>query len=162
MSQKNDLKSQPGRCSCTALRKASRRISQLYDAALAPSGLKTTQRAILAQIRRSEPTTVGRLADALVMDAGALAHTLKPLDRDGLVSIDIDRSDRRNRLVRLTPAGCSRLAESDILWENAQRSFEVAFGRVKSEALRAAMRFLISGEFARDFEKAIASRLAMS
>jgi hypothetical protein len=36
-------------------------------------------------------------------------------------------------------------------------AFEVAFGRVKSEALRAAMRFLISGEFARDFEKAIAS-----
>ena len=36
------------RCNCTALRKASRRISQLYDTALAPSGLKTTQRAILA------------------------------------------------------------------------------------------------------------------
>jgi hypothetical protein len=45
-----------------------------------PSGLKTTQRAILAQIGRSEPTTVGELAGALVMDSGALAHTLKPLD----------------------------------------------------------------------------------
>ncbi len=38
-------KIQPGRskeksrCHCTAIRKASRRISQLYDAALAPSGL---------------------------------------------------------------------------------------------------------------------------
>ena len=68
-----------GRCHCTELRKASRRISQLYDTALAPSGLKTTQRAILAEIGRSEPTTVGALADALVMDAGGLAHTLKPL-----------------------------------------------------------------------------------
>jgi len=47
------------------MRKASRRISQLYDTALAPSGLKTTQRAILAEIGRSEPTTVGALADAL-------------------------------------------------------------------------------------------------
>src|SRR5260221_9028541 len=157
MTQKRDMKSQPSRCSCTALRKASRRISQLYDAALAPSALKTTQRAILAEIRRSEPTAVGSLAEALVMDPGALAHTLKPLERDGLVSIDVDRRDRRNRLVRLTPAGRSRLAESDILWENAQRSFEVAFGRVKSEALRGAMRFLISGEFARHFEKAIGS-----
>src|SRR4029077_5282890 len=133
-----------GRCNCTALRKASRRISQLYDTALAPSGLKITQRAILAQIGRSEPTTVGNLAEALVMDPGALAHTLKPLERDGLVVVDVDPRDRRNRLVRLTPAGRSRLAEADILWENAQRSFEVAFGRVKSEALRGAMRFLIS------------------
>src|ERR1700732_4207193 len=51
-----------GRCHCTELRKASRRISQLYDTALAPSGLKTTQRAILAEIGRSEPTTGGGLA----------------------------------------------------------------------------------------------------
>src|SRR5215813_9914645 len=71
-------------CNCTALRKASRRISQLYDAALAPCGIKTTQRAILAQVGRSEPATVGELAEALVMDPGALAHTLKPWDRDGL------------------------------------------------------------------------------
>src|ERR1700751_403109 len=117
MSQKNDRKSRPSRCNCTALRKASRRISQLYDAALAPSGLKTTQRAILAQIRRSEPTTVGSLAEAMVRDAGALAHTLKPLERDGLVSIDVDREDRRNRVVRLTRVGRTRLAESDPLWE---------------------------------------------
>src|ERR1700744_924092 len=89
-------------CNCTALRKASRRISQLYDTALAPSGLKTTQRAILAQIRRSEPTTVGDLAEALVMDSGALAHTLKPLERDRLVAIAIDPDDRRNHLISLT------------------------------------------------------------
>jgi len=120
-------------------------------------GLKTTQRAILAQIRRSEPTTVGHLAEALVMDAGALAHTLKPLERDRLVSIDVDPEDRRNRVTKLTPVGHARLAQSDKLWENAQRGFEAGFGRVKSEALREAMRFLVSGEFARHFEKAIAS-----
>src|SRR5271169_5725669 len=90
------------RCNCTALRKATRRISQLYDTALAPSGLKTTQRAILAQIGRSEPTTVGQLADALVMDSGALAHTLKPLERDRLLAVSIDPDDRRNRLITLT------------------------------------------------------------
>jgi hypothetical protein len=48
--------------------------------------LKTTQRAILAQIGRSEPTTVGELAEALVMDSGAL----KPLERDGLIAVAVD------------------------------------------------------------------------
>src|ERR1700704_3052808 len=76
-----------GRCHCTELRKASRRISQLYDAALAPSGLKTTQRAILSEIGRSEPTTVGALAEALVMEAGGLAHTLKPLIGPGAAHV---------------------------------------------------------------------------
>src|ERR1700687_6471239 len=74
-----------GPCHCTELRKASRRISQLYDTALAPSGLKTTQRAILAEIGRSEPTTVGALADALVMESGGLAHTLNPLPREKMI-----------------------------------------------------------------------------
>ena len=156
MPKSNQPNSQPGYCNCTALRKASRRISQLYDAALAPSGLKTTQRAILAQIRRSEPTTVGNLAEALVMDAGALAHTLKPLERDGLISIDVDPDDRRNRVAKLTSAGNARLSESDRLWENAQRGFEVAFGRAKSEALREAMQSLVTGDFVRAFEKATA------
>ena len=53
-SPNRDGNGQLGRCSCTALRKATGRVSQLYDAALASSGLKTTQRAILAQIDRAK------------------------------------------------------------------------------------------------------------
>lgn len=145
------------RCSCTALRKATRRISQLYDAALAPSGLKTTQRAILAQIRRSEPTSVGELAGALVMDSGALAHTLKPLERDGLLAVAVDPQDRRNRLITLTRRGRAKLTETDVLWAKAQKGFETAFGRVESESLRQALQLLVSDRFNSDFELALSN-----
>jgi DNA-binding MarR family transcriptional regulator len=145
-------------CNCTTLRKASRRISQLYDTALAPSGLKTTQRAILAQIGRSQPTTVGALAEALVMDSGALAHTLKPLERDGFVEVTIDPDDRRNRLIALTPTGRAKLAETDALWAKAQRGFELAFGGTESEALREALQFLVSDRFVAAFESSLTSR----
>lgn len=148
---------QESRCNCTSLRKASRRISQLYDTALASSGLKTTQRAILAQIGRAEPTTVGKLADALVMDSGALAHTLKPLERDGLLVVAVDPDDRRNRLITLTRLGRTKLAETDTLWANAQRGFEAAFGASESGTLREALRFLISDGFAIAFEKTLSS-----
>jgi DNA-binding MarR family transcriptional regulator len=134
------------------LRKASRRISQFYDSAIAPSGLKTTQRAILAEIGRSPPTKVGELAEALVMDSGALAHTLKPLERDGLVAVVVDPGDRRNRLITLTRRGRTKLAETDALWVKAQRAFEAACGRAESKALRGALRFLISDDFAGAFE----------
>jgi DNA-binding MarR family transcriptional regulator len=140
-----------GGCHCTELRKASRRISQLYDTALAPSGLKTTQRAILAQIGRSEPTTVGELAEALVMDSGALAHTLKPLERDNLVAVAVDPGDRRNRLITLTRRGRAKLAESDVLWAKAQQGFEAALSRAESKALREVLRLLISDDFTAAF-----------
>jgi DNA-binding MarR family transcriptional regulator len=78
------------------LRKATRRVSQLYDFALEPCGLRTTQRAILSHIARTETPPIGELAEALVMDRGALTHNLKPLERDGLVEVGIDPDDRRN------------------------------------------------------------------
>src|ERR1700743_2985674 len=123
------------RCNCTALRKATRRVSQLYDEVLSSGGLKTTQRAILMELRRSHPATVGALAQKLVMDPGALAHTLKPLARDGLVAISIDPDDRRNRLVGLTRRGKAKLAASDVLWSQAQAALESAFGNVESDAV---------------------------
>jgi DNA-binding MarR family transcriptional regulator len=141
------------RCNCTALRKATRRVSQLYDEVMAPSGLKATQRAILVEIRRSAPTTVGALANKLVMDPGALAHTLKPLDRDGFISISVDPNDRRNRLIGLTRKGEAKLVESDVLWARAQAGFESVFGKVESIAVREALQILASDEFVAKFQK---------
>ena len=137
-----------GVCYCTALRKASRRISQMYDAALVPSGLKITQRAILAQLNRSGPASVSALAEVMVMDAGGLAHTLKPLNRDGFVRITVDPNDRRSRLLSLTSAGIGKLKGTEVLWNSAQRDFEDAFGRRESALLRKLMSQLTSGQFA--------------
>src|SRR5882724_1590893 len=91
-------KADTGRCNLTALRKATRRVSQLYDSILATSGLRGTQRAILVYVRRSGSPTISELAAALVLDRTALNHNLKPLERDGLLTITVDRNDRRSRL----------------------------------------------------------------
>jgi DNA-binding MarR family transcriptional regulator len=134
-------------CNCTVLRKATRRVSQLYDSALEPCGLRTTQRAILSHIARSGTPPIGELAEALVMDRGALTHNLKPLERDGLVEVSVDPDDRRNRRVALTAAGRSKLAESEPLWIRAQEGFEAAFGVAKSAALRKALEYVVSEDF---------------
>ncbi|HEX9470201.1 MAG TPA: MarR family winged helix-turn-helix transcriptional regulator [Bradyrhizobium sp.] len=134
-------------CNCTALRKATRRVSQLYDSALEPCGLRTTQRAILSQIARSGTPPLGELAEALVMDRGALTHNLKPLERDGLVEITVDPDDRRNRLISLTEAGRAKLRESEPLWKRAQDGFEAAFGVAKSASLRKALEYIVSEDF---------------
>lgn len=144
-------------CYCTALRKASRLVSLLYDEALEPIGMKTTQRAVLAQIRRSEPVSVGDLAAALVMDPGGLAHTLKPLVREGWVEIGIDPADRRNRSIRLTQAGHGKIREGDAAWAAAQKSFEAGFGEARAKALREAMAVLASDAFSGAFERALAA-----
>ena len=142
-------------CNCTALRKATRRVSQLYDSALEPCGLRTTQRSILIHVARAgAPPALGELAEMLVMDRGALTHTLKPLERDGLIEIRIDPDDRRSRLVALTTAGRKKLEQSMPLWQKAQDGFEAAFGVAKSAALRQALELVVSEEFTTAFNRA--------
>ena len=145
---------QASQCSCTSLRKASRRVSQLYDAILAPSGLRTTQRAILSQISRAGTPSVGELAADLVMDRGALAHNLKPLERDGYVRQDVDPRDRRNRVVSLTAEGRAKLRESELLWARAQKKFEKAYGFAAAATLREALALIASDKFIASFEGA--------
>jgi DNA-binding MarR family transcriptional regulator len=125
-------------CSATALRKASRRITQLYDTALLPSGLRSTQYAILSELHRrsKQPPTLQELADALVMDRSALGHTLRPLERDGLVELQSSDSDRRRRHVVATASGVARYREARRLWSTAQRRFHKVFGEAEAQALR--------------------------
>jgi DNA-binding MarR family transcriptional regulator len=138
-------------CNGTALRKATRRVSQLYDAVLAPCGLRSTQRSILMHIARAGTPAMGDLAAALVLDRSALAHNLKPLERDGLVAIVTDPKDKRSRLVTLTARGLAKLEESMALWQQAQDRFEAAFGSQPARALRRSLGLISSVEFADAF-----------
>ena len=144
-------------CNCTALRKASRRVSQLYDGALSSCGLRVTQLAILNQILRMGTPPMGELAQALVMDRGALAHNVKPLERDGLVETVADSADRRNRLIALTRAGRRKIAESERSWARAQEHFEASFGAKEAAALRRALAFIASDGFLEAFQRSMAN-----
>lgn len=139
------------RCNGTALRKAMRRVSQLYDSVLAPCGLRSTQRSLLIHIARAGNPTMGELAEALVLDRSALAHNLKPLERDGLIDIVVDEKDRRSRRIALTTLGGTKLAESMTLWEHAQHRFEHVFGEEQARALRATLHTIASSRFEKAF-----------
>jgi DNA-binding MarR family transcriptional regulator len=144
---------EPNLCNGTALRKATRRVSQLYDAMLAPCGLRSTQRSILVHIARAGGgPAMGDLAAALVLDRSALAHNLKPLVRDGLVAVVADARDKRSRRVTLTRRGVAKLEESTELWRMAQRQFETAFGVEQALALRESLALISSPAFVAAFE----------
>jgi DNA-binding MarR family transcriptional regulator len=123
-------------CHATSLRKATRRISQLYDAVLAPCGLRCTQRSILIQVARHQAPALTELATILVIDRSALAQNLKPLEREGLIAVSIDPDDKRSRRVNLTQAGLDKLLESQALWEQAQQCFETSLGAQQANELR--------------------------
>lgn len=135
----------PRDCNCTGLKKAARRVSLFYDRRLAPCGLTSGQFAILAAIAAwsdGQAPFLGELARTLAMDRAALTHTLKPLEREGLIEFGRDGRDRRARLVKLTHDGSLRLDEGRPLWMAAQDSFAATFGEDQAIALRALLRIV--------------------
>ena len=70
----------PANCTFANLRKASRTVSQAYNDALRPAGLKATQFTLLATLNKRGEVSVSELAAALVMDRTTLTRNLKPLE----------------------------------------------------------------------------------
>ena len=98
----------PTTCNCLALRQAARRVSQIYDGHLTSEGLRTTQYSILAKLDRLGPMSINELAKSMVMDRTTLGRAIRPLERDGLLTIGAG-DDGRTRSLRLTTRGEARL-----------------------------------------------------
>ncbi|MFQ5520815.1 MAG: MarR family winged helix-turn-helix transcriptional regulator [Candidatus Methylomirabilia bacterium] len=121
-------------CACANLRRAARAVTQLYDEALRPTGLRVTQLTLLVAARRLEPVTVTRLAEATVMDRTTLTRDLKPLEREGFIRIE-PGGDRRVREVTLTDQGRKALARALPLWEKAQSRVATGLGQARLRRL---------------------------
>jgi len=136
-------------CNCAAIRQAARRITRLYDQALAPAGLRITQYPILSWLATTGPATMSVLAERMVMDRATLGHNLRPLEAQGLVTLTAGE-DRRSRMVALTDAGRRKMTEARPGWKAAQNRFEAVFGAEDSAALRATMLRLARLDFSTD------------
>lgn len=133
---KRQLRNYQPRCICVNLRRASRAISQLYDEAMAASGLKVTQFSLLRAIERNEPVAITALADDMQLDRTTLARNLAPLERERLLSRSAG-NDQRVTEVRLTPAGRAAIARALPLWESAQALVSRQLGPERLAQLRA-------------------------
>lgn len=107
-------------CYATALRRADRTLSRIYDDALRPMGLTTPQFSLLSLIERApDGVTLTELADAQAMDRTTLTRSLAPLARHGYVTVARGR-DRRQRIAKLTSSGRDTVQQARPLWRQAQ------------------------------------------
>ncbi len=127
-------------CTCLGMRRVTRRITQIYDHALAPSGITVNQFGLLthlhgARLAGSRRLSMGALAERLGTDPTTLNRTLKPLQKKGWVSDSADPEDSRVRLVVITDKGRRELLGAMPLWRKAQSQVEKALGAKATAAL---------------------------
>ena len=116
------------------MRRATRILSRGFDEALRPHSLRATQFNALAVLAQSGPTSLTVLADLMVLERSALARNLKPLEREGLVTVTVGK-DRRTRVAFLTAKGRRKLLRALPAWAEAQALVLGQLGRENAELL---------------------------
>src|SRR6516225_6953464 len=114
-------------CACLKVRMAARAVTRAYDSALRPVGLRATQVAMLVAIAIDDAISIAALASFLGMDRTTLTRNLRPLEREGLISIGPE-GWRRSRTLGITKNGKLRLRQAFPLWEHAQNALRQKLG----------------------------------
>ena len=121
-------------CTCFNLRKATRNLTQYYDTALQPVGLRSTQFSLLANIAADEGVSISLLAEKMIMDRTTLTRNLRPLEKSEYVVMG-HGVDRRMRTIALTAKGQAKLEEALPYWQEAQAFIVDHLGADRTERL---------------------------
>ena len=111
-------------CLCLHTQRAARALARYFDDALRPYGLTNGQFSLLMALNRPEPPSIAPVARLLAMDRTTLTAALKPLQKNALVEIIANTSDRRSRLLLLTPKGSDLLAKAVPVWREIHAELE--------------------------------------
>jgi DNA-binding MarR family transcriptional regulator len=118
MPRRTDLFAPCRDCVCSVLRRASRAVTQHYEAQFRGSGLRATQFTILARLTQTEPLAISHLANALGVERTTLTRNLRPLERRNLIAISGDRA----RLVSITSTGETLALKTLPRWRQAEEN----------------------------------------
>jgi DNA-binding MarR family transcriptional regulator len=124
-------------CLCLHVQRAARTLARRFDEAFSPLDLTNGQFSLLMALNRPQPPSIGSVASLLVMDRTTLTAALKPLVRRRLVTISVDKKDRRSRLLTIKPAGRTLLAKSFPIWRQIHVELERHISQ--PDGLRAAL-----------------------
>jgi DNA-binding MarR family transcriptional regulator len=106
-------------CMCSSFRRTSRALTQLYEEALRPLGLRASQFTILQALALAGEVTQSQLGEMLAIDSTTLTRTLVIMARQGWIA-ERRGEDRRQRWLRLAKGGETQLKRALPVWERVQ------------------------------------------
>jgi DNA-binding MarR family transcriptional regulator len=106
-------------CMCGNFRRTARALTQLYENAIRPLGLRTTQFTILQALDLAGEVSQRQLGEMLAMDSTSLTRTLAIMRRHIWIA-EHSGKDRRERLLLLSTAGERKLKSALPAWEKVQ------------------------------------------
>lgn len=114
-------------CICASFRRASRVLTQHYETALRPLGLRATQFTLLQALSHTGEVSQGTLGEILGIDSTTLTRTLATMQRHGWIARRAG-GDRRERLLSVSKAGTAEYKRALPHWEKVQQELRARLG----------------------------------
>jgi DNA-binding MarR family transcriptional regulator len=124
-----------GECIATRLRMANRVITNVYDDALRPLGLRVTQMLMLVVAENRGLIRQSEVGTELQLDDSTLSRNLERMRASGWLE-EVAGEDARVHSYRLTEAGRGLLAKAIPAWRSAQEQAKCLLGDAAVKALR--------------------------
>jgi DNA-binding MarR family transcriptional regulator len=112
---------------CGSFRRTSRALTQVYEEAIRPFGLRASQLSILQVLSRAGEVSQGQLGQMLAMDSTSLTRTLAIMIRQGWIA-ERRGKDRRERRLRLAKSGEKLLQRALPDWDKVQSKLRRQLG----------------------------------
>jgi DNA-binding MarR family transcriptional regulator len=114
-------------CIAVRLRMLSRAVTRIYNRALRPYGLTTSQMNILVAISCLGEAKQYDVCQALHLEKSTLSRDVARMRRQGWLD-DVPGADGRVALLRITPAGKRLVEEAIPAWQQAQAQATTLLG----------------------------------
>jgi DNA-binding MarR family transcriptional regulator len=121
-------------CVGMRMRRATRAITDFYNAIMEPSGLHANQLSLLIPPYLKPGMTINALVDFVALDRTTLARNLKLLEDRQLITLRRG-ADQRTRVIHVTELGRQTVLEALPLWEKAQQQVLTSLGEKQLDHL---------------------------
>jgi len=116
-------------CIAVRVRLLNRVITNVYDEALRPLGLRVSQMNILVVVAKLGTARPAQVCEILQLDASTLSRNVERMQASGWLEVVADALDARTQPFRLTAAGRRLLDRAVPVWKEAQEKAARMLGR---------------------------------
>jgi len=121
-------------CIAVRVRLLSRMVTQIYDAAMKPFGVKLNQMTILSLVYLKGEIGLEALGRRLRMEKSTASRNIERLRNAGWLDV-VPAASGNRKVLRVTPAGEALLSDVHEAWQDAQAQAERLLGSDGAKAI---------------------------
>jgi len=122
-------------CIAYRVRLLNRVITNIYNRALQPLGIKINQANILTMLSVTDRASSADIARVLLMEKSTVSRTVDRMKKNGWISV-AGLGDRPSQVVSVTPQGRELMAAAHLQWKKAQKQAAKLLGKEGVAAVR--------------------------